>query len=169
MAHSVMRTERAGHTLQPTAVLNEAFSRLMRAQVCTKDAVHFFRLAAQAMRHVLIDHARGRNRDKRAVPGADERRAITEAGWLGSESSLQLDVLDIDRALTALAQKAPRAAHLMELRYFAGLADAEISVLCNISKTTVERECRFGRAFMRLQVELTRGDKATKPLKTVTR
>jgi RNA polymerase sigma factor (TIGR02999 family) len=162
MAHSVMKAERAGHTLQPTAVLNEAFSRLMRSQICTRDAVHFFRLAAQTMRHVLIDHARGRNRDKRAVPSAGELRAITEATWLGSESSLQLDMLDIDRALTALAEKAPRAAHLMELRYFAGLADAEISVLCNISKTTVERECRFGRAFLRLQVELRQGKTAKK-------
>jgi RNA polymerase sigma factor (TIGR02999 family) len=148
MAHSVMRAERAGHTLQPTAVLNEAFSRLMRSQLITKDAPHFFRLAAQSMRHVLIDHARQRNRDKREMRSAGELLANTGANWLSGESTIPLDVLDIDRALTALAEKSPRAAHLLELRYFAGLEDAEISVLCGISKTTVERECRLGKAFL---------------------
>src|SRR5258705_2880739 len=77
MAHSVMRGERAGHTLQPTAVLNEAFSRLMRSQLIARDAPHFFRLAARSMRHVLIDHARQRNRDKREIPTPDELRPNT--------------------------------------------------------------------------------------------
>lgn len=148
MAHSVMRAERAGHTLQPTAVLNEAFSRLLRSRLITRDAPHFFRLAAQSMRHVLIDHARQRNRDKRETPTAGELRAITEPGWSGAGSMLPLDVLDIDRALNALAEKSPRAAHLLELRYFAGLEDVEIAALCGISKTTVERECRLGKAFL---------------------
>ena len=152
MAHSYMRTERPGHTLQPTAALNEAFTRLMRARLMTRDAPHFFRVAAQTMRHVLIDHARQRNRDKREIPSAGELRAITDADWLGSNSLIHTDLLDIDRALTALAKKAPRAAQLLELRYFAGLEDAEISALCNISKTTVERECRFGRAFLRKEI-----------------
>jgi RNA polymerase sigma factor (TIGR02999 family) len=148
MAHSVMRAERAGHTLQPTAVLNEAFSRLMRSQLITRDAPHFFRLAAQSMRHVLIDHARQRNRDKRDASSAGELYANTDSDWQGGVASLPLDVLDIDRALTALAERSPRAAHLLELRYFAGLDDTEIGVLCGISKTTVERECRLGKAFL---------------------
>lgn len=147
LAHSVMRGERAGHTLQPTAVVNEAFSRLIRAQVNTKDAPHFFRLAAQTMRHVLIDYAKQRNRAKREAPTVDEMQLLANEGWT-SGSITPLDVLDIDRALVALADKAPRAAHFLELRYFAGLDDAEISVICDVSKTTVERECRFARAFL---------------------
>ena len=147
LAHSVMRGERAGHTLQPTAVVNEAFSRLIRAQVNTKDAPHFFRLAAQTMRHVLIDYAKQRNRAKRETPTIDEMQLLANEGWT-NESITPLDVLDIDRALNALAEKAPRAAYYLELRYFAGLDDAEISIICDVSKTTVERECRFARAFL---------------------
>lgn len=147
LAHSVMRGERAGHTLQPTAVVNEAFSRLIRAQVDTKDAPHFFRLAAQTMRHVLIDYAKQRNRTKRGTPTVDEMQLLADEGWTNG-SVTPLDVLDIDRALIALAEKAPRAAYFLELRYFAGLEDAEISIICDVSKATVERECRFARAFL---------------------
>jgi RNA polymerase sigma factor (TIGR02999 family) len=148
LAHSVMRGERAGHTLQPTAVVNEAFSRLIRAEVDTKDAQHFFRLAAQTMRHVLIDYAKQRNRTKRDTPTIGEMQVLAHEGWLASDSATPLDVLDIDHALNALAEKAPRAAYFLELRYFAGLEDAEISVICDVSKATVERECRFARAFL---------------------
>jgi RNA polymerase sigma factor (TIGR02999 family) len=148
LARSVMRNERAGHTLQPTAVVNEAFSRLIRAEIDTTDAQHFFRLAAQAMRHVLIDYAKQRNRTKRETPTLGEMQALAHEGWLANESATPLDVLDIDRALNALAERAPRAAYFLELRYFAGLEDAEISVICNVSKATVERECRFARAFL---------------------
>ena len=148
LARSVMRGERAGHTLQPTAVVNEAFSRLIRAEINTKDAPHFFRLAAQTMRHVLIDYAKQRNRVKRETPTVDEMQVLTDDGWVANDSVIPLDVLDIDRALIALAEKAPRAAYFLELRYFAGLEDAEISVICDVSKTTVERECRFARAFL---------------------
>lgn len=147
LARSVMKSERVGHTLQPTAVVNEAFSRLIRAQVDTKDSPHFFRLAAQTMRHVLIDYAKQRNRTKRGAPTVDEMQVLADEGW-SKESVTPLDVLDIDRALTALAEKAPRAAYFLELRYFAGLEDAEISIICDVSKTTVERECRFARAFL---------------------
>lgn len=147
LAHSVMRGERAGHTLQPTAVVNEAFSRLIRSRVDTKDAPHFFRLAAQTMRHVLIDYAKQRNRTKRETPTVDEMQLLADEGWTNG-SVTPLDVLDIDSALTALAEKAPRAAHFLELRYFAGLEDAEISIICDVSKATVERECRFARAFL---------------------
>jgi RNA polymerase sigma factor (TIGR02999 family) len=148
LARSVMRGERAGHTLQPTAVVNEAFSRLIGAAVTTKDAPHFFRLAAQTMRHVLIDYAKQRNRVKRETPTIDEMQVLANDGWLTNDSEIPLDVLDIDRALIALTEKAPRAAYFLELRYFAGLEDAEISVICDVSKTTVERECRFARAFL---------------------
>lgn len=148
LARSVMRNERAGHTLQPTAVVNEAFSRLIRAEIDTTDAQHFFRLAAQAMRHVLIDYAKQRNRTKRETPTLGEMQVLAHEGWLASESATPLDVLDIDRALNALAEKAPRAAYFLELRYFAGLEDVEISVICDVSKATVERECRFARAFL---------------------
>jgi RNA polymerase sigma factor (TIGR02999 family) len=139
LAHSVMRRERNGHTLQPTAVLNEAFSRLIRARIDTKDAVHFFRLAAQAMRHVLVDYARQRSRDKRESPVPDEDPNVHD----GTSTP---DLLDIDRALMALTEKAPRAAQFLELRYFAGLEDSEIAAIFDVSNATVVRECRLGKA-----------------------
>lgn len=162
LARSVMKSERVGHTLQPTAVVNEAFSRLIRAQVDTKDAPHFFRLAAQTMRHVLIDYAKQRNRSKREAPTVDEMQVLADEGW-SKESVTPLDVLDIDRALTALAQKAPRAAYFLELRYFAGLEDAEISIICDVSKTTVERECRFARAFLNAFSKSSKQRQAVQP------
>lgn len=162
LARSVMKGERVGHTLQPTAVVNEAFSRLIRAQVDTKDAPHFFRLAAQTMRHVLIDYAKQRNRSKREAPTVDEMQVLADEGW-SKESVTPLDVLDIDRALTALAQKAPRAAYFLELRYFAGLEDAEISIICDVSKTTVERECRFARAFLNAFSKSSKQRQAVQP------
>lgn len=148
VAHSIMRSERPGHTLQPTAVLHEAINRLVRARAVANDSAHFFRLASQAMRHVLTDYARQRRREKRLLPVADAMSVTVYEKWMATDSITPLDALDIDRALDALARKAPRAAQLLELRYFAGLEDAEISAICNISRATVERECRFARAFL---------------------
>lgn len=148
LARYFMRGERGGHTLQPTAVVNEAFVRLSHSDVQLKDALHLFRLVAQTMRRVLVDHARERNRLKRNATQSDTEISSRTEPFPPSPSPAPLDVLDIDAALDELAQKTPRAAALLELRYFAGLDDTEISELYGISRPTVEREFRFAKAFL---------------------
>jgi len=148
LARCFMRGERGGHTLQPTAVVNEAYLRLSRSEIEPKDALHLVRLVAQTMRRVLVDHARERKRLKRSPTHCEtDTSSITDQYSL-AQSDAPLDVLDIDAALNELAHKASRAAALLELRYFAGLDDVEISELCGISRATVEREFRFAKAFL---------------------
>jgi RNA polymerase sigma-70 factor (ECF subfamily) len=148
LARYFMRGEREGHTLQPTAVVNEAFLRLSRSDVQPNDRLHLFRLVAQTMRHVLVDHARERKRIKRSAVQADTDAASITEPFGTSQSPAPIDVLDIDAALDELAERAPRAAALLELRYFAGLEDVEIGELYGISRPTVEREFRFAKAFL---------------------
>ncbi|HEX2244426.1 MAG TPA: ECF-type sigma factor [Gammaproteobacteria bacterium] len=147
LARCFMRSERGGHTLQPTAVVNEAFLRLSRADIRLKDTLHLYRLVAQTMRRVLVDHARERNRMKRDPTRDVQAEPVTEPGP-PFQSAAPLDILDIDAALNELADRMPRAAALLELRYFAGLEDVEISELYGISRATVEREFRFAKAFL---------------------
>ena len=142
LAHSVMRRERGGHTLQPTEVLNEAFKCLLKSEIAVHDAVHFFRLAAGAMRHVLTDYAKQRNAKKREAVTHEQDVVIYD------NQACPLDVLDIDRALVALKAQLPRAAEFLELRYFAGLDDVEIEAVYQVSNATVLRECRLGKAFI---------------------
>jgi RNA polymerase sigma-70 factor, ECF subfamily len=144
LARCFMRGERSAHTLQPTAVLNEACLRLSQCDIHLNNATHVFRLVARNMRRVLVDHARERRRIKRNTPDADTF-AMLQCPPV--ESTAPLDILDIDAALDALAERAPRAAIFLELRYFAGLDDIEISELCGVSRPTVERDCRFAKAF----------------------
>jgi RNA polymerase sigma-70 factor (ECF subfamily) len=148
LARSFMRGERKGHTLQPTAVLNEAFLRLSRAEIHPTDGAHLFRLVAQTMRRVLVDHARERKRMKRdATHVGSETDATTQTSEI-DQSFAPLDVLDINAALDELGGIAPRAAVLLELRYFAGLDDVELGELCGVSRPTVEREVRLAKAFL---------------------
>ena len=148
LARYFMRGERGGHTLQPTAVVNEAVLRLSHSDVQLKDALHLFRLVAQTMRRVLVDHARERKRLKRSATQDDVESEATTIPYSLSPSPAPLDVLDIDAALDELTHRAPRAAALLELRYFAGVDDVEISELYGISRATVEREFRFAKAFL---------------------
>lgn len=148
LARLFMRGERGGHTLQPTAVVNEAFLRLSRARVDSQDALHLFRLVAHTMRRVLVDHARERKRLKRTASADDPRTASVGDPRPSSESLAPLDVLDIDAALDELGRRAPRAAAFLELRYFAGLDAMELAELYGVSRPTVEREFRFAKAFL---------------------
>jgi RNA polymerase sigma-70 factor (ECF subfamily) len=163
LARSFMRGERGGHTLQPTAVVNEAFLRLSRSDVQLKDALHLFRLLAQTMRRVLVDHARERKRIKRTATLTDTEALSIDDEYPPSQSPARLDLLDMDAALDELADKAPRAAAFLELRYFAGLEDVEISELYGVSRPTVEREFRFAKALLIAygRRNLTVGDKAS--------
>jgi RNA polymerase sigma factor (TIGR02999 family) len=152
LANAYMRGERANHTLSPTALVNEACVRLLGAEIASDSRRQFFRAAAQAMRRVLIDHARARRAQKRGGTMApitlDEER-------LGSNGT-PLDLIALDDALEALDRKNSRQRQVIELYFFVGLSHLEISRVLDISPATVDRDMRFARAWLRS--ELGRGD-----------
>ena len=145
LARRYMSRERAGHTLQPTALVHEAFLRLRGGrQLDCRDRSHFLAIAAQAMRRILVDHARARHRQKRegsvlGLPGA---------GVTHPASSLTFDLLDLDRALVRLASTEPRKAKVVEMLYFAGVTAAEAAEALGVTSRTVERDWRFSRAWL---------------------
>ena len=148
-AASYLRGERAGHTLEATALVHEAFLRLSDVdRLDWRCREQFFALAATTMRRLLVEHARRRSASKR---GADpERVGITVAeGLEGSDSGERwVDVLDVDRALGKLARLAERQARIVELRFFAGLEIEEIAEALELSGRTVQREWAFARAWL---------------------
>lgn len=146
LAGSLMRHERADHTLQPTELVHEAYLRLSGLQEMSFDGRrHFYGAAAQAMRRILVDHARRRDADKRG--GADQRRVPIE-DVLSVPVDLRLDFVRLDEALTDLAALAPDKARVVELRYFAGLSIAETAAILNIAPATVKRHWAFARAWL---------------------
>lgn len=147
IARRQLSRERAGHTLQATALVNEALLRLIgeeRARWQSRDQL--LALAAQAMRRVLVDHARRRAADKRPDPAA--RVSLAAAEHLAADADI--DVLALDRALQALAAIDPRQAQIVELRYFGGLTGEEVAATLDISLATVNREWRVARAWLRV-------------------
>lgn len=143
IAAAQLRGERPGHTLQPTAIVNEAFLRLMRQQgIDWRDRAHFFGLASTMMRRVLVDHARARNRLKRR---SDE----TPTSWLATSGDTpQAELIDLDRALERFAERYPRQTQMVEMRYFAGLEIEEIAACLDLSPATVKRDWQFARAWL---------------------
>lgn len=152
MARRVMAGERPGHTLQATALVNEAYMRLVDAQrVNWQDRVHFLSMAARLMRRVLVDHARARRYQKRG--GSAVRVTFDEMRVAANEPGPDLAALD--DALQALEQVDRRKARVVELRFFAGLTVEETSTVLELSAETVMRDWRFAKAW--LQRELARG------------
>ena len=148
LAASYLRRERPGHTLQPTALVNEAFLRLI-GQSATPDwesRSHFIAIAAHHMRHILVDHARRHGAAKRGA-GAT-LIALDDATQPASEPR-SVDLLALDDALTQLAAVDARKAQAIELKYFGGLQMAEIATVLNISIKTVEKDVRLGAAWLR--------------------
>ena len=144
IASSQLRGERQGHTLQPTALVHEAYLRLLGQQgLDWRDRAHFFGLAAVTMRRVLVDHARARNARKRRRP--EDARPLT----LATEGEAEVELLDLDRALTAFAERFPRPAKVVEMRYFGELELDEIAICLEVSPTTVKRDWSFARAWLR--------------------
>ncbi len=135
--------ERPGHTLQPTALVNEAFLRLVDNDQWQNRA-HFFGAAAQAMRRVLVDHARKRASLKRGADG--ERVTFTEMQF--ATPTPDVDVLALDDALSALERESPRHAKVVHLRYFAGLSIEETAALMDVAPATVKRDWTFARAWL---------------------
>jgi RNA polymerase sigma-70 factor, ECF subfamily len=148
LASACMRREQPGHTLQTTAVVHEAYLRLVGAEACWEDRAHFFGVAARIMRQVLVDHARRRIATKR---GNARRRVALNEVLLISEQHPD-DVLALDRALEKLARIDPRQGRLVELRFFAGLSVDEAARCLQISTPTVKREWRSARAWLRREM-----------------
>jgi RNA polymerase sigma factor (TIGR02999 family) len=145
LAKRYMAGERQGHLLQPTALVNEAWLRLIDWQnVQWQNRAHFFGMAAQIMRHILVDFARAQNREKR---GGDEIRvSLSEAAGVPSERSAELVALD--DALQELEKLAPRQARVVELRFFAGLSDEESAEALKVSIGTVRRDWSLAEAWL---------------------
>jgi RNA polymerase sigma factor (TIGR02999 family) len=146
MAGSRMANERSDHTLQATALVNEAYLKLAADPALkTADRRAFFGIAARAMRQILVDHARTRNRLKR---GGDWKRVEVEPESDAPGKTQMLDVIAVDEALEELATLDPRKARLVELRYFAGMTSEDAGELLGISRATVAREWRMCRAWL---------------------
>ncbi|HEU4653971.1 MAG TPA: ECF-type sigma factor [Steroidobacteraceae bacterium] len=151
-ARRYMRRERAGHTLQATAVVHEAFVKLVEMNVSWQDRAHFFAVAARQMRRILVDHAKSRLREKR---GGTTTGALDDLDTLSSGPITQgeIDVLEIDEALGRLAVENSRLAELVELHYFGGLTYQELSETLKISEATVDRELRLAKAWVLRQIK----------------
>lgn len=147
LAGRIFRSERAGHTLQPTALVNELFERLMRAGVDWQDRAHFFALSARIMRRVLVNHAEARRAAKR---GGDALRVTLQEDSLGGGEDA--DLVAVDEALTALGEFDPRKSEMLELHYFGGLTYSELAEVMQVSESTVHQELRTGRAWLRGQL-----------------
>ena len=136
-AGAYMRRERQEHTLQPTALVNEAYLRLIREQdVRWEDRGHFFGIAARAMRQILVDHARKRAAEKRKMVRTD--RCVSQIA--DPSSGQDLDVLALHEALNEMAGLDPRQAEIVELRYFGGLTEEEVATVKKLSPVTIRRE-----------------------------
>ncbi|MEL6427986.1 MAG: ECF-type sigma factor [Planctomycetota bacterium] len=151
LAARAMAREDEGHTLQPTALVGEAWLKLFAGNpVEVEDRGHFMALAANAMRQVLVDHARAKRRVKRG--GAWGRAVGLELDALaagdGADDALDVDLLDLEDALVELAELSPRQARTVELRFFGGLDEDTIAGVLGVSTRTVRREWRFARAWL---------------------
>ena len=145
LAHGYLRRERKGHTLQTTALINEAYLRLVeQEQVHWANRSHFFAISAQIMRRILIDHARRYDYIKRG--GGAQKISLDEAALVAKERGRAL--LMLDEALNTLAAIDPRRSHVVELRYFGGLNNEEIAGVLKISENTVTRDWNMARAWL---------------------
>jgi len=157
LASSYMRRERPDHTLQTTALVHEAYLRLVdQRHVRWQTRVHFFAAAAQMMRHILVDYARGRRRAKRGE-GMPEL-SLDEAGILSSERTEEL--LEVNDALISLTAADPRKGRVFELRYFGGMSVDEAAEALKVSPATVARDWRMAKAWLRREIGNRLGDGA---------
>lgn len=145
MAGDALRRERPGHTLSATALVHEAYLRLIdQRRVRWENRAHFFGAAAHIMRRVLVDHARAKTAAKRG--GSAEKIGIDDT--LAVVDHLAEDVVDLDRALTRLAAVDERKARIVEMKFFAGMTNQEVAAALGISDATVERDWKMARAWL---------------------
>jgi len=149
LAHAYLRRERANHTLQPTALVNEAYMRLVGQTVRWQNRAQFFGIAANLMRQILVDHARQRMAEKRGGP--DQRRlSLTQAERVIKQA--EVDVLALNEALNQLTEFDAQQARIVELKFFAGLTIEEIVEVTGLSHATIEREWKLARAWLRREL-----------------
>ena len=148
LASGQLWSERKNHTLQATEVVHEAFVRLIGTDVPWQDRAHFLAVAARTMRRLLVDHARGRSREKR---GGDLVRVTLQPYDAVIEPPGE-EILTLDRALSALADRDERAAAVVELHHFGGLTHDEVAEVLGISPSTVKRDLRVALAWLRREM-----------------
>jgi RNA polymerase sigma factor (TIGR02999 family) len=149
LAGSYMQRENAGHILQPTALVHEAFLKLVdQSRVDWKGRTHFYAVGAQIMRRILVDHARSKSRQKR---GGDRQQISLDEGLVLSISRGE-DLLALDEALDKLSNLDERQAKIVELRFFGGLTVEEVAEVLGVSKRTIENEWTMVRAWLRREL-----------------
>ena len=160
MARREMAHERADHTLQPTALVHEAWMRLApEGERSFENRAHFLGAAANAIRRVLVEHARARARVKRG-----EGRARIELADVDPAAPVRDEwLLDLDEALSRLAAGSPSASRIVELRFFGGMSIPEVAETLGISESTVERRWRVARAWLRGEIEESDGEQRDGP------
>lgn len=152
LASSYLRRERVGHTLQPTALVHEAYMRLVdQTQVQWQNRAHFFGVAAQMMRRILVDHARAHEAEKRG--GEFQKLSLDENIDVSGERDVNLVALD--DALNLLADVDPQKSKIVELRFFGGLSVEETAEVLGVSAPTVKRQWRMAKAWLYGQVNRT--------------
>lgn len=149
-AQRALAKERRGHTLQPTALVHEAYLRLVdQREVEWESRAHFVAIAAQTMRRILVDHARARSASKRS--GGSTRVTLSEDA--AAVDPRNVDLIDLDGALDRLEAMDPRMARVVELKYFGGLTNPEIAEVLSISLATVDRERAIATAWLRRELD----------------
>ena len=151
LAGNYLRRERPGHTLQPTALVNEAYLRLVDQKKANwQNRAQFYGIAAQLMRRILVDHARQHNAAKRG--GSDQQRlSITSAHDVSDKPDL--DLLALHEALEELAAIDPQQGRIVELKFFGGLSIEETAEVMHLGHATIERDWKMARAWLRLKLE----------------
>jgi len=151
LAGNYLRRERPGHTLQPTALVNEAYLRLVDQKKANwQNRAQFYGIAAQLMRRILVDHARQHNAAKRG--GSDQQRlSITSAHAVSDKPNL--DLLALHEALEELAAIDPQQGRIVELKFFGGLSIEETAEVMDLGHATIERDWKMARAWLRLKLE----------------
>lgn len=149
LANKMIGKESPGHTLQPTALVNEAYLRMLgQSRVEWKGKTHFFAIGAKMMRRILVDHARSTHRKKRG--GGMHRIELTDE--LSVSKRRDEDVLAVEEALEKLSKLDPRQAQIVELRFFGGMTVEEVAEVLGVSKRTVEGEWTMLRAWLRREL-----------------
>jgi RNA polymerase sigma-70 factor, ECF subfamily len=157
MAKRFMRSQREGHTLQTTALIHEAFLKLVnQPEKHFQNRAHFFGVAAQAMRHILVDYARSRKYAKRG--GGERPVSLDEAVVVSEERAAELVALD--DALDALAKVDPRKCRIVEMRYFGGMSVEETADVLKVSVDTVMRDWRMAKTWLLRELSGGRGDES---------
>ena len=148
LASNCLRSERPDHTLRATALVHEAYLKLVQADVDWQDRVHFYAVSARILRRILVDHAKSRNRHKRG--GEFQQVTLEEAILVGPESDRGM--LELDEALQRLANQDRRKSELIELLFFGGLTYDEAAAALKISPATVHRELTLAKAWLNLEL-----------------